>query len=224
VLIKYTLVSEIPQRIPVFPLRGALLLPRATLPLNIFEPRYLAMIDEVMTGHRILGIVQPAGGDDSESPQGNDYGVRAVGCAGRLTAYQELDDGRLMITLTGVCRFRIASEAEGPAPYRCFNVNYQEFAQDLDAGAGEDTVDRDVLHRVLKAYLESNRLSADWQAIADAPTELLVNALSVISPFAAEEKQALLEAPTLKDRADVLVALTQMELASNDDNSGGTLQ
>ncbi|MEO1793650.1 MAG: LON peptidase substrate-binding domain-containing protein, partial [Pseudomonadota bacterium] len=109
------------------------------------------------------------GGDDSESPQGNDYGVRAVGCAGRLTAYQELDDGRLMITLTGVCRFRIASEAKGPAPYRCFNVNYQEFAQDLDAGAGEDTVDRDVLHRVLKAYLESNRLSADWQAIADAP-------------------------------------------------------
>ncbi|MEO1266351.1 MAG: LON peptidase substrate-binding domain-containing protein, partial [Pseudomonadota bacterium] len=146
----YSLISEIPQRIPVFPLRGALLLPRATLPLNIFEPRYLAMIDEVLTGHRILGIVQPAGGDDGESPQGSEFDVRHVGCAGRLTAYQELDDGRLLITLTGVCRFKIRSECDDSAPYRCFNVDYSDHAHDLRLGSGEEEVDREQLHTVLK--------------------------------------------------------------------------
>ena len=220
---KYKRISDLPRRVPVFPLRGVLLLPRATLPLNIFEPRYLAMIDEVLSGHRVLGIAQPDDEGSEESPGGKAAPIRSVGCVGRLTAYQELDDGRLLITLTGLCRFKAEAEIDDPAPYRLFNVDYRPFESDLVANHGEDEVDREMLHQVLKAYLESNRLSGDWRAIANAPTELLVNALSVISPFAPEEKQALLEAPTLKDRADVLMALTEMELASNE-SGGGRLQ
>ncbi|MEO1710415.1 MAG: LON peptidase substrate-binding domain-containing protein [Pseudomonadota bacterium] len=222
---KYKRVSDLPRRIPVFPLRGILLLPRATLPLNIFEPRYLAMIDEVLTGHRLLGIIQPSEKGEGESPEGKSSDVRKVGCVGRLTAYQELDDGRVLITLSGITRFAIDHEAETPEPYRSFQVDYTPFSQDLEAGSGEDDVDRDLLQTVLKAYLDNNKLGADWRAIANAPTELLVNVLSVISPFGSEEKQALLEAPTLKDRAEVLVALTEMELASNEGgSSGGRLQ
>jgi len=224
---KYKRISDLPRRIPVFPLRGVLLLPRATLPLNIFEPRYLAMIDEVLSGHRVLGITQPDDDDNSESPAGKQTAVRQTGCLGRLTAYQELDDGRILISLTGLCRFRVVEERDDPAPYRRFDVDYSPFESDLTPDVGEDEVDRELLHRVLRAYLESNKLSADWKSIADAPTELLINALSVISPFSAEEKQALLEAPTLKARADVLVALTEMELASGESgggSGGGRLQ
>ncbi len=222
---RYKRPSDLPKRLPVFPLRGALLLPRATLPLNIFEPRYLAMIDEIVSGHRVLGMAQPAGGGDQESPSGKEAGVREIGCAGRLTAFQELDDGRVLITLTGITRFKILSEEDTGAPYRTFNVTYEPFCDDLVAGAGESEVDRDALHRVLKMYLDTNRLSADWRAIANAPTELLVNALCVISPFGSEEKQALLEAQTLKARADTLIALTEMELAGGDGGSdSGTLQ
>lgn len=223
---KYQRPSDLPKRIPVFPLRGALLLPRATLPLNIFEPRYLAMIDEVISGHRILGMVQPKSNTDEASPVGKASEVRRVGCAGRLSAFQELDDGRVLITLAGVSRFEIVSEDENSAPYRCFNVSYDRFADDLVHGHGEEDVDREALHRVLRTYLDTNRLSADWRAIGNAPTELLVNALCVISPFGSEEKQALLEAPTLKARADVLIALTEMELAGGGESGsdGGTLQ
>lgn len=219
---RYKRSSDLPKRIPVFPLRGALLLPRATLPLNIFEPRYLAMIDEVIAGHRVLGMIQPVGNSGPESPDGTDCNVRSVGCAGRLTAFQELEDGRVLITLAGITRFNIVSEESSPAPYRSFQVSYENFAEDLVPGSGENEVDRDVLHRVLKTYLDTNRLTADWRAIGNAPTELLVNALCVISPFGAEEKQALLEAPSLKARADVLVALTEMELAGGSDD--GPLQ
>lgn len=223
---RYQRPSDLPKRIPVFPLRGALLLPRATLPLNIFEPRYLAMIDEVISGHRILGMVQPKSPSDDASPQGKSAEVRRIGCAGRLSAFQELDDGRVLITLAGVSRFEIVSECDHPAPYRCFNVSYERFAHDLVRGHGEDQVDREALHRVLRTYLDTNRLSADWRAIGNSPTELLVNALCVISPFASEEKQALLEAPNLKARADVLIALTEMELAGGGEggSDGGTLQ
>lgn len=222
---RYRRTTDLPKRIPVFPLRGALLLPRATLPLNIFEPRYLAMVDEVIAGHRILGMVQPAAAGEDESPGGKSSDVRKIGCAGRLTAFQELDDGRVLITLAGITRFEIDSEEQNNAPYRSFNVSYDRFADDLAPGTGEDDVDREKLLEVLKMYLETNRLSTDWRAIGTAPTELLVNALCVISPFGSEEKQALLEAPSLKARTDVLVALTEMELAGEGGgNDGGTLQ
>lgn len=221
---RYRRPSDLPPRIPLFPLRGAILLPRATLPLNVFEPRYLAMVDDALAGSRIIGIVQPAGGDESsESPEGKDTGLRKVGCAGRITAYQELDDGRVLITLTGIARYAVIDEAVTASPYRVASVSYDRFAADFDEGRGEEQVDRPNLLRVLRAYLEQNRLKADWNSIDRAPSEYLINALCVMSPYGPEEKQALLEAEDLKRRAEVLVALAEMELASTG-GPGGTLQ
>lgn len=215
--------EDLPGTVPLFPLSGAILLPRAQLPLNVFEPRYLAMIDWVLAHDRVIGIIQPDETAAGESPKGTNVPLKPIGCVGRLTAYQELDDGRLLISLNGVCRFRLAAEAETDEPFRLCNVEYTDFAHDLVRGGGEDEVDREGLLHTLKDYLEANRLAADWEAIANAPTELLVNSLSVISPFGPEEKQALLEAHDLKGRAEVLAALAQMELAA-DDRSGGQLQ
>lgn len=222
---RYRRPADLPPRLPVFPLRGAILLPRATLPLNVFEPRYLQMIDDVMSGNRVLGILQPTGSDDdpAESPSGKGFGLHRVGCAGRVTSYKELDDGRYVITLTGIVRFDIIDEAESDQPYRTMSVTYDRYAQDLTEGLGEERVDRDNLLRVLKDYLDANQLKTDWAAIQRASNEYLINALSVMAPYGAEEKQALLEAPDLKTRAEVLVALAEIELASNGGN-GTTLQ
>lgn len=223
---RYRRPSDLPAQIPVFPLRGVILLPRASLPLNIFEPRYLAMIDDVMSGRRVIGIIQPAGAADDtepESPLGKDVALRRVGCAGRVTAYQELNDGRLIVSLTGIARFETLGEEASDLPYRTLRVSYDKFADDLTESAHSDDVDRAHLLRVLKSYLEANRLKADWSAIVNAPIEFLVNALSVMSPYGAEEKQALLEARDLKTRADVLVALAEMELAAGG-SGGSTLQ
>jgi hypothetical protein len=200
------------------------LLPRATLPLNIFEPRYLEMIDDVMSGGRIIGILQPVvSGDDEESPIEKTAGLRSVGCAGRVTSYQELDDGRLIITLTGITRFQCIGEAETEMAYRIMSVSYDRFASDLTEGLGEELVDRRNLLRVLKTYLEANRLKTDWATIQRASNEFLINALSVMCPYGPEEKQALLEAEDLRSRAEVLVALAEIDLASNG-SSGTTLQ
>ncbi len=221
---RYRHPSDLPSRIPLFPLRGAILLPRATLPLNVFEPRYLAMLEDVLAGQRIIGVIQPSTGDgDIESPERKDAQLHRVGCAGRVTAYQELDDGRLLITLTGVARYTIIDEAATASPYRTATVTYDAFASDFDIGRGEEQVDRTNLVRVLRAYLEQNRLKADWTAIERAPSEYLINALCVMSPYGPEEKQALLEAEDLKRRAEVLIALAEMELASTG-GPGGTLQ
>lgn len=216
--------SDLPPQIPVFPLRGAILLPRATLPLNVFEPRYLAMVEAAMSGDRVIGVVQPDGGSqEEESPSGKSCELRAVGCAGRITTYQEMDDGRFVITLTGVARFDVQDEIRSDAPFRTLKVNYDRYANDFQAGYGEDAVDRENLLRVLRNYLDANNLKADWNAILRASNEVLINALSVMSPYGPEEKQALLEAADLKSRADVLVALAEMELASGG-ATGGTLQ
>jgi len=215
--------TDLPSLIPMFPLTGAILLPRASVPLNVFEPRYLAMIDWVLAGDRIIGIIQPEDTSEGESPQGDRLPLKKVGCAGRLTAYQELDDGRVMISLSGICRFTVETETEAEHPFRLCKANYQPFRHDFEPGAGESAVDRPGLLQTLRSYLEANNLAADWEAIANAPTELLVNSLSVISPFGPEEKQALLEAIDLKARSEVLTALAEMELAT-DDRSGGQLQ
>lgn len=222
---KYRRPADLPPRIPVFPLRGAILLPRSTLPLSVFEPRYLAMLDDVMSGARILGIIQPLVTQEGapESPVGKQIGLKRIGCAGRVTSYQELDDGRLLITLTGVSRFEIVDEAVTSKPYRIMSVAYDRYAPDFSEGLGEEHVDRDNLLRVLKNYLEANRLSADWNSISRASNEILINALAVMCPYGPEEKQALLEAADLKMRSEVLVALAEMELASSA-GSGGTLQ
>lgn len=223
---RYRRPADLPPRIPLFPLRGAILLPRATLPLNVFEPRYLEMIDDAMSGDRLIGIVQPiqdADHDEEESPLGRSVALRNVGCVGRVTSYQEVDDGRLVITLTGIARYDILDEAVTDRPYRVASVSYDRFASDLSEGLGEDEVDRTNLLRVLRSYLDANRLEADWAAIQRASSEFLINALCVMCPYGPEEKQALLEAEDLKRRADVLVALAEMELASSG-SSGSTLQ
>jgi Lon protease-like protein len=223
---RYRCPADLPSRIAIFPLRGAILLPRATLPLNIFEPRYLQMLDDVMSGSRIIGILQPVPSpddDDQESPTSKSAELRMVGCAGRVTSYQEVEDGRMIITLTGVCRFQCIGEAETDTDYRMMSVSYDRFASDLTEGLGEEQVDRQNLLRVLKNYLEANNLKTDWQSIQRTSNEFLINALSVMCPYGAEEKQALLEAKDLKSRAEVLIALAEIELASNG-SSGSTIQ
>jgi uncharacterized protein len=219
---RYRSLSNLPASLPVFPLQGCILLPRSSLPLNIFEPRYLSMVDDVLAGNRILGIVQPLGAQE-ESPQSKGHPLRQTGCAGRLSAFSETDDGRLLITLTGICRFDIDGEAKTAKPYRICDANYNPYLKDLVRGYGQNAVDWPRFLQVLKAYLEARKLSADWDSIQRSPTELLINTLSMISPYGPEEKQALLEAPDLKTRSEVLMALAEMEIAATDSGTGSSL-
>ncbi|HYD15064.1 MAG TPA: LON peptidase substrate-binding domain-containing protein [Hyphomicrobium sp.] len=220
---RYRHPSDLPSRLPLFPLRGAILLPGSTMPLTVFEPRYLELIDDVMSGARMLGIVQPGGSGTDESPLGKSVPLRRIGGAGRITTYQEQDDGRLAIALTGISRFEIVGEAETGKLYRAATVSYDRFAGDLTRGLGEEQIDRPRLIHALRTYLTRNNLKTDWSVIERAPSEFLINALCVMSPYGPEEKQALLEAGDLKTRADVLVALAEMESAARG-GSGGTLQ
>jgi Lon protease-like protein len=216
--------ADLPRQIAVFPLRGAIILPRAVLRLNVFEPRYLAMVEDALAGTRLLAIVQPAAPGSEESPPGKREPLKRVGCVGRLSAYQELEDGRLLITLTGIARCALGDEIASAKPYRLLTVSSEVFAADFVAGVGEPEVDRARLLATLKNYLQARQLRADWSAILNSPNEALVNALAIMSPYGPEEKQALLEAPDLKTRAEVLVALAEMELAGRSDGSGTTLQ
>ncbi len=221
---RYKSAADLPATVPVFPLRGAILLPRAGLPLNIFEPRYLALFNEILGGNRLVCIVQPdlraavepdprAAFLASDSPPGRDVQLRTVGTIGRLTAFQEMDDGRMIVSLSGVTRCTLGAEVATQNLYRTFHVSYDAFVQDLTPGTGEADVPREELLAALKGYLEARDLSADWDNVRRLANEPLVNSLSVMSPYGPEEKQALLEAETLKARADVLIALAQMELA-----------
>ncbi len=219
--------ADVPQRIPVFPLCRAILLPRATLPLNIFEPRYLQMVDDAMSTSRVLGIVQPAGSgeeEDQESPVSRTAPLRRIGCAGRITSYQELDDGRFLISLSGIARFEVIDEVELAKPYRVCTVSYERFVGDFMPGAGEDQVDREALLGALKAFLQARGLKADWAAVGKTPTETLVNSLAMVNPYGSKEKQALIEAPDLKTRAEMLVALAEMEIKAGSRGPGSTLQ
>lgn len=212
--------ADLPPVIPVFPLTGALLLPRAELPLNIFEPRYLAMVDAALAGSRLIGMVQP---DETVSATAHGPALHKVGCLGRLTEFSETGDGRYLITLTGICRYRIVEELTVTTPYRQVKIDASSFAADF-APAGEAEVDRSALLEALAAFLDANQLEADWEGIRQAGTETLVNTLSVMSPYGGPEKQALLEAETLKARADMLVAITQMLLARMPGDGEGSLQ
>lgn len=205
---RYRHPDDLSQRIPVFPLAGALLLPRADLPLNIFEPRYLAMIDHALGADRLIGMIQPAA-DDAASDGST---LMKVGCVGRITAWQETPDDRMLVTLTGVSRFQIVDELDVDTPFRQVIANYHPFAADLASGAGSAEVNRSALLRVFRDYLDANNMSADWKEVDSAPVEVLVNTLSLLAPYPPQEKQALLEAPDLKTRADVLVALTEVAL------------
>jgi len=207
----YNRPADLPQKLPVFPLPGALLLPRADLPLNIFEPRYLEMISDALSGERMIGIIQPR--DDSDTAERPE--LMKVGCAGRITSYAETPDGRMLVTLTGVSRFSIKSELAVATPYRQVVANFKPFAIDLVMDLGASEVNRPALLTAFKDYLTANNMSADWSEINAASTEVLVNTLSLLAPYPASEKQALLEAPDLKTRADVLVALTEMALSKS---------
>ena len=211
---------DLPEVVPVFPLPGALLLPRGQMPLNIFEPRYLAMIDDALKTDRIVGMVQP------ELTGNPDRGARPllpVGCAGRLTQIAETGDGRYVITLTGIARFRIVEEMSVVTSYRQCRVDFDLFAGDFAPRAGETEVDREGLVKALRNFAEATRMSIDWKAIDQTQNEDLVNALAMMSPFGPKEKQALLEAPNLKARAEVLIAITEFELAKGR-NTSSTLQ
>jgi uncharacterized protein len=209
--------ADLPEVIPVFPLPGALLLPRGQMPLNIFEPRYLALVDDSMRdGHRLIGMIQtdPMHPGSEQKPT-----LFKIGCVGRITQLAETGDGRYLIQLTGIARYRIEEEREVATAYRQCRVNYTPFAQDFTARLGEDAVDRKALLDTLSAFLKANNLKTDWDGIENAPNEALVNALAMMSPFGPAEKQALLEAPDLKTRAEILIAATQIELANK--STGG---
>jgi Lon protease-like protein len=213
---------ELPGIIPVFPLPGALLLPRGQIPLNIFEPRYLAMIDDALRdGHRLIGMIQP---DVAHSGPTGKPSLYKVGCVGRITQLAESGDGRYLIELTGVARFRIEEELRVATPYRQCSVTYAPFADDFIARKGENAVDRATLLAALTDFLKANDLKADWEGIERAPNEALVNALSMMSPYGTAEKQALLEAPDLKTRAEILIAITEIELAKKDTEGEQQLQ
>lgn len=198
--------SDLPEILPVFPLPGALLLPRSRLPLHLFEPRYLQMMEDVLkTPGRLIGMVQPF-----EGPQGE--GLHSIGCAGRLTGFTETEDGRYMVTLSGISRFRIVKEEQGFAPYRRCKVSWDGFDRDLGPIEADTGFDRRGFMALLNRFFEDQGLSTDWDSLKDAEEELLINSLSMLCPFEPEDKQALLEAPSLVTRRETLVTLIEYAL------------
>jgi hypothetical protein len=212
----YREAGDLPSLVPVFPLAGALLLPRRPIQLTIFEPRYLAMLDDAIAGERLIGMIQPSAGEDAEeaAPQ-----LCPIGCVGRIVQYAEIGDDRCFVTLMGVARFRVAREETTPTPYRLVRPDFSDFADDFKEGCGESTVDRATLVETLRAFAKANRIKIDWDDVDTASNETLVNGLAMLSPYGAKEKRALLEAADLKARAEILVAISQMELARSADAS-----
>jgi Lon protease-like protein len=199
--------SDLPDTIPVFPLPGALLLPRSRLPLHIFEPRYLAMLDDALkTPHRLIGMIQPHGGNMQAKS------LQSIGCGGRVTAFSETEDGRYMITLAGISRYRVVKEVEGFTPYRRCDVRWDGFERDLGAVETDPGFDRDAFFRLLGRYFDAEELQTDWDSLKDAEDELLINSLSMLCPFEPEDKQALLEAPSLETRRETLITLIEFAM------------
>jgi hypothetical protein len=202
---RYHAYSDLPHSLPLFPLTGAMLLPRGHLPLNIFEPRYLEMVDYALQGDRLIGMIQPVENEETIlKPR-----LSQVGCAGKITAFQETGDNRYLITLQGVCRFRLTGEMDSATAWRAGFCNFAAFAGDLAEIAGAD-LPRERLLQALKAYLTSRDMQADWSSVLTAPAEALVNALAMMCPFAPAEKQALLEAESFHERTSTLLALLEM--------------
>lgn len=216
----YRLDTDLPATLAVFPLTAALLLPGGRMPLNIFEPRYLQMIDNAIAGSRLIGMIQPAL-DGTLLPNGEPM-LCPVGCIGRITSLAETGDGRYLISLQGVCRFRIVEELAAKTPFRQCRI--APFAADLSEDKAGDEVDRPALLRAFRTYLQANELETDWESVSRADSAVLVNALSMMAPYGAAEKQALLEAPDLRTRAETLIAITEMALARENDEFGSSLQ
>lgn len=206
--------ADLPDVIPVFPLPGALLLPRSRLPLHLFEPRYLAMLDDTLkTSERLIGMIQP-----NAVPGRDSDGLHSIGCVGRLTQFSETEDGRYMITLTGVSRYRIVEEVDGFTPYRRARVSWDGFERDLGPQDADTMFDRSAFLDLLGRYFQARELDTDWETLKEADDELLINSLSMLLGFEPEDKQALLEAPSLTTRRETLVTLIEFALRSG----GGT--
>jgi len=204
--------ADLPQEIAIFPLSGALLLPEGRLPLNIFEPRYLAMVEDSLADGRMFGMVQ---GDPSLPKRGGDSQPYAVGCLGRVSSFAETDDGRLLVTLTGVIRYRIVEEIEGRRGYRRVRAEYGDYAADLAtnlaSGRSPPALDRTALLAALRPYFRARGIEANWDAVENTEDAMLVTTLSMVCPFDVREKQALLEARDVESRAGMLIALLQMD-------------
>lgn len=217
---RYRLEADLPASIAVFPLSGALLLPGGRLPLNIFEPRYLQMVDEVLAGSRLIGMIQP--NLEGELRKDGEPELSGVGCIGRVISYMETGDGRYVVSLQGVCRFRVTQELAVRTPFRQCRV--APFLADLDEDPSAGSVDRTALLKAFRAYLQANELEADWESVSRADNAMLVNALSMMAPYGPAEKQALLEAQDLKTRAETLIAITELTLARDNEEFGSGLQ
>lgn len=211
--------QDLPQVIAVFPLDGVLLLPHGALPLNVFEPRYLNMIDDAMAGDRIIGMIQTRPGGDAERPW-----LAPIGCAGKITAFTETSDGRYLVTLTGLSRFRALEELSAPTPYRQVRADFMAYESDLNAVQDDDGFDRLKLLSALKAYLELRQLDLDWETAKQAPAESLVNSLAMALPFDPPEKQALLEAAGLAERRAALIALLEIDASPLDPDERQSMQ
>lgn len=215
----YRRAGDLPQVIPVFPLDGALLLPGGELPLRIFEPRYLNMVDDAMAGDRMIGMIQTAGGERARP------NLAGVGCAGRITSFNETSDGTYLITLTGVCRFGVGDELSVRTPYRQVRATFDRYAEDLDDEEAPDgAVDRKRFAKALKTYLNRRELDIDWETAETAPLESLVTSLAMGLPFEPVEKQALLEAPSLAARCEALTALLEIDAMEDGGDEPHSLQ
>jgi Lon protease-like protein len=198
--------TDLPQTLPLFPLAGVVLLPRGTLPLNVFEPRYLKLVDDALKSDRLIGIIQPTEDPDAVlKPK-----LSVIGAAGRLVSFRETDDNRYLITLAGLCRVRLKGEAAADMPYRVGHCDFSPFAGDLADGAGSGDFPRERLIMALKDYLNSRDMKADWKSVMNAPPEALVNALAMMCPFEPAETQALLEAASFEERVSTLMAILEM--------------
>lgn len=214
----YNSIIELPSRLAIFPLTGAVLFPQTQLPLNIFEPRYIQMIDEVLsTPDRIMGMIQPnLSKTDLKSNE-----LKKVGCAGRISSFSETGDGRYLVTLTGLIRFEVAQELDTTTPYRQIMTNYENYQEDLKPSNTEN-IDRKNLLFLIKKYLEQKNLLIDWEIIEQSPTEQLINYSGVLVPFEPEEKQLLLETKTLFERCKALESLFQSYQFQNTQDTNST--
>jgi uncharacterized protein len=211
--------DTLPATLPIFPLPGALLLPGGKLPLQIFEPRYLAMTRDALASDRLIGMIQPLRqAAENEGLVSHNAELYPIGCAGRITAYSETDDGRYMITLTGICRFAIQKEIPTVGGYRRVVPDFERFRTDMDAAATAN-VDRQGLLKALQAYFAYQKISIDPAAIVDIPDDKLVTSLAMVCPFEAKEKQALLEAADLAERSRVMTALLEFGAFAGQDES-----
>lgn len=213
-------IADLPNDVPIFPLSGALLLPHTHRPLNIFEPRYLQMVDYALRHDRLIGLIQPD--SDTEESPANNAPLQQVGCLGRLIHFEESADDRYLIILEGLTRFRLGTAIETDAPFRRYHINAEGFEPDFEPDTGEDAVDRNRFLTMMRDYAEFADLELDWDEIDETGTADLVNFACMVSPYGAAEKQLLLEAQSLVNRAETLMAIAELEMARA--KSGTVLQ